>query len=139
MLIQPQDGYRSEIRTEASGRHSKLGNRVQCAAFSPSGKELVMVNDKGHIYQVSNLNSSPMDVRRIASSKELTAKSDSFAMSFMSLSDEEHIVVAWADSSRAIGWIRKIPAVSRVRYNLPAVVSCVVYVANELPCRTCLG
>jgi hypothetical protein len=139
MLIQPQDGYRSEIRTEASGRHSKLGNRVQCAAFSPSGKELVMVNDKGHIYQVSNLNSSPMDVRRIASSKELTAKSDSFAMSFMSLSDEEHIVVAWADSSRAIGWIRKIPAVSRVRYHLLAVVDCVVYVANELPCRTCLG
>ena len=74
-----------------------------------------MVNDKGHVFQVSNLNSSPMDVRRIAASKELTAKSDSFAMAFMNLSDEEHVVLAWADSSRATGWIRKIPAVSRVR------------------------
>ncbi|KAH6649676.1 hypothetical protein F5144DRAFT_479232 [Chaetomium tenue] len=122
VLIQPQDGYRSEIRTDISGRHSKLGNRVQCAAFSPSGKELVMVNDKGHVFQVSNLNSNPMDVRRIASSRELTTKSDSFAMSFMSLSEEEHIVLAWADSSRAIGWIRKIPAVSRVRYTSPSFV-----------------
>ncbi|KAK4041039.1 hypothetical protein C8A01DRAFT_15198 [Parachaetomium inaequale] len=115
VLIQPQDGYRSEIRTDVAGRHSKLGNRIQCAAFSPSGKELVMVNDKGHVFQVSNLNSSPMDVRRIASSKELTAKSDSFAMSFMNLSDEEYVVLAWADSSRATGWIRKVPSVSRVR------------------------
>jgi hypothetical protein len=115
VLIQPQDGYRSEIRTDVSGRHSKLGNRIQCAAFSPSGRELVLVNDKGYVFQVSNLNSSPMDVRRIASSKELTAKSESFTMSFMNLSDEEHVVVAWADSSRATGWIKKIPAVSRVR------------------------
>jgi hypothetical protein len=75
-----------------------------------------MVNDKGHVFQVSNLNSSPMDVRRIASSKELTTKSDSFAMSFMNLSDEEHVVLAWADSSRATGWIKKIPAISRVCY-----------------------
>lgn len=115
VLMQPQDGHRSEIRTDVTGRHSKLGSRIQCAAFSPSGRELVMVNDKGHVFQVSNLNSSPMDVRRIASSKELTAKTDSFAMSFMNLSDEEHVVLAWADSSRATGWIKKIPAVSRVR------------------------
>jgi len=113
VLIQPQDGYRSEIRTDVSGRHSKLGNRIQCAAFSPSGRELVMVNDKGHVFQVSNLNSSPMDVRRIASSKELTARSDSFSMAFMNLSDEEHVVIAWADSTRATGWIRKIPAASK--------------------------
>ncbi|KAK4237234.1 hypothetical protein C8A03DRAFT_16216 [Achaetomium macrosporum] len=117
MLIQPQDGHRSEIRTDVSGRHSsKLGSRIQCAAFSPSGRELVMVNDKGHVFQVSNLNSSPMDVRRIACSRELTAKSDSFAMSFMTLSDEDHVVLAWADSSRAIGWVKKIPAMSRSHF-----------------------
>jgi hypothetical protein len=134
VLIQPQDGYRSEIRTDMSGRHSKLGNRVQCAAFSPSGKELVMVNDKGHVFQVSNLNSSPMDVRRIASSRELTTKSDSFAMSFMSLSDEEYIVLAWADPSRAAGWIRKIPTVSR---NLFGVVDTpgLVYEATSIGAR----
>jgi hypothetical protein len=60
-----------------------------------------------------------MDVRRIASSKELTAKTDSFAMSFMNLSDEEHVVLAWADCSRATGWIKKIPAVSRVSFVAP--------------------
>jgi WD40 repeat protein len=114
MLIQPQDGHRSEVRTDVSSKQSKLGSRIQCAAFSPSGRELVMVNDKGHVFQVSNLNSSPMDVRRIASSKELTAKSDSFAMAFMSLSDEEHVVLAWADSARATGWVKKIPITSRV-------------------------
>jgi hypothetical protein len=115
VLIQPQDGHRSEVRTDVSGRHgNKLGNRIQCAAFSPSGRELVIVNDRGHVFQVSNLNSSPMDIRRIANSKELTAKSDSFAMSFMTLSDDDHVVLAWADSSRATGWVKKIPAVSRV-------------------------
>ncbi len=117
ILMQPQDGHRSEIKTDVSGRHSKLGNRIQCAAFSPSGRELVMVNDKGHVFQVSNLNSSPMDVRRIASSKELTAKSDSFAMAFMNLSDEDHVVLAWADSLRATGWIKKIPVAFRVRFS----------------------
>ncbi|KXX74678.1 hypothetical protein MMYC01_208270, partial [Madurella mycetomatis] len=109
ILIQPRDGHRSEVRTDISSKQSKLGNRIQCAAFSLSGKELVMVNDKGHVFQVSNLNSSPMDVRRIASSKELTTKSDSYAMAFMNLSDEEHVVIAWADSSRAMGWIKKVP------------------------------
>lgn len=119
VLIQPRDGHRSEIRTEPSGKHSKLGNRIQCTAFSPSGNELVLVNDKGHVFQVSNLNSSPMDVRRVASSKELTAKSDSFAMSFMVLSDDEHVVIAWADSARATGCVKKIPASSRVRCIVP--------------------
>ncbi|KAL2024840.1 hypothetical protein VTK56DRAFT_5661 [Thermocarpiscus australiensis] len=119
VLIQPRDGHRSEIRTDPSGRHSgKLGTRIQCAAFSTSGRELVLVNDKGHVFQVSNLNSSPMDVRRIATSRELTAKSESFAMSFMSLSDDEHIVLAWTDSSKATCWIKKIPA---VRYNFDAL------------------
>lgn len=115
ILIQPQDGHRSEIKTDAaSSKQSKLGSRIQCAAFSPSGRELVMVNDRGHVFQVSNLNSSPMDVRRIASSRELTAKTDSFAMSFMTLSDEEHVVIAWADASRATGWIKRIPVTWRV-------------------------
>ncbi|KAL2261681.1 hypothetical protein VTK26DRAFT_3610 [Humicola hyalothermophila] len=119
ILIQPRDGHRSEIRTDASSRHSKLGNRVQSAAFSPSGRELVLVNDKGHVFQVSNLNSSPMDVRRISTSRELTAKSDSFAMAFMTLSDEEHVVLAWTDAPRATGWIKKIPAVSRSHLGAP--------------------
>ncbi|KAK3989686.1 hypothetical protein QBC44DRAFT_326948 [Cladorrhinum sp. PSN332] len=126
ILIQPQDGHRSEIRTDVSGRHSKLGNRIQCAAFSSSGRELVMVNDKGHVFQVSNLNSSPMDVRRIASTKELTAKTDSFDMSFMMLSDEEHVVVAWADSARATGWVKKIPA-CRMSFGVPDTPGLMMY------------
>ena len=113
-LIQPHDGHRSEIKTEPSGRHGRLGSRVQCAAFSPSGRELAMVNDKGYLYHISSLNSSPVDIRRLATSKELTAKSDSFSMSFMTLSDEECIVLAWADSSKATGWIKKVPILSRV-------------------------
>lgn len=125
ILIQPQDGHRSEIKTDVSSRFSKIGNRIQCAAFSSSGKDLAMVNDKGHVFQVSNLNSSPMDIRRIASSKELTAKTESFAMNFMMLSDEEHVVVAWADSSRATGWIKKIPACRvSIASNRTTITSC---------------
>jgi hypothetical protein len=75
---------------------------------------LAMVNDKGHLYIISNLNSNPLEVKRIATSKELTSKSDWFAMSFMSLPDEEAIVLAWADSSKGIGYIKKIP----VKYNV---------------------
>jgi WD40 repeat protein len=114
MLIQPHDGHRTEIKTEASTHHGKLGSRIQCAAFSPTGRELAMVNDKGHLYIISNLNSNPLEVKRIATSKELTTKSDWFAMSFMSLPDEEAIVLAWADSSKGIGYIKKIP----VKYNV---------------------
>lgn len=73
-----------------------------------------MVNDKGYLYIISNLNSNPLEVKRIATSKELTTKSDWFAMSFMSLPDEEAIVLAWADSSKGIGYIKKIP----VKYNV---------------------
>jgi hypothetical protein len=114
VLIQPQDGHRSEIRGDTTGKH-RIGSRIQCASFSHSGKELFLVNDKGYVFQVSNLNSSPMDVRRIASTKELTIKSDSFTMSVMGISDEEHVVVAWADSQRSIAWVKKIPVVAKVR------------------------
>jgi WD40 repeat protein len=109
MLIQPEYNHRSEVRTELSSRQGRLGSRIQCAAFSPSGKELAMVNEKGHLYQISNLNSNPMDIRRIATSKELTAKSDSFAMAFMSLSDEEVIILAWVDTAKSVGYVKKIP------------------------------
>ncbi|KAK3322075.1 hypothetical protein B0H66DRAFT_473656 [Apodospora peruviana] len=113
ILVQPQDGHRSEIRTDSSGRQNKLGSRIQCAVFSPSGKELAMVNDKGYLYQVSNLNSNVMDVKKVATSRELTARSDSFSVAFMTLSDEEYIVLAWADALKAAGWVKKIPT-SRV-------------------------
>lgn len=109
ILIQPDDNHRSEIRSITSSRQGTLGSRIQCAAFSPSGKELAMINEKGHLYQISSLNSNPMDIRRIATSKELTTKSESFAMSYMNLSDEDAIVIAWADSSKCMGYIKKIP------------------------------
>jgi hypothetical protein len=64
-----------------------------------------------------------MDVKRLATSKELTAKSDSFAMTYMTLPDEEAIILAWADSSRASGFVKKIPVtpVSIQRYGLMTV------------------
>nr|CAD60688.1 unnamed protein product [Podospora anserina] len=117
ILIQPQDGQRSEIKVDGSGKSTKLGTRIQCAAFSPSGRELVMIYDRGYVFEVSNLNSSPIDIRRVAISKELTAKSESFAMSFVTIADEENVLVAWADSARATGWIKKIPMTGRVSNN----------------------
>jgi hypothetical protein len=109
VLVQPGDGHRIDIKMELPGRHGRLGSRIQCAAFSPSGRELAMVNSKGHLYQISNLNSNPMNIQRIATSKELTAKSDSFAMAFMTLPDEEAIVLAWVDLPKARGFVKKIP------------------------------
>lgn len=73
-----------------------------------------MVNNKGDLYKISNLNSSPMDIKKIATSKELTAKSESFAMTFMTLADEEAIVLAWVDSSKGVGYVKKIPTSSGV-------------------------
>ncbi|KAA8571448.1 hypothetical protein EYC84_001448 [Monilinia fructicola] len=110
VLVHPKTGQKTEIKTEAN-RAGKLGSRIQCASFSPSGKELAMVNEKGHLYLISALNSSPLDIRKIAVSRELTIKSDSFAMAFMSLPDEEAaIVMAWIDPSKAErGMVRKIP------------------------------
>jgi hypothetical protein len=123
LLIQPHDGHRTEIRTEPSTHQGKLGSRIQGAAFSPTGRELVMVNDKGHVYIISNLNSNPLEVKRIATSKELTTKSDWFAMEFMSLPDEEAIVLAWADSAKGMGYVKKIPVKYSVRspISLPAL------------------
>lgn len=114
ILAQPRGGHKTPIRTETVGRSGKLGNRIQCAAFSPSGRELAMVNDRGHLYQISNLNSSPLDLRRIATSKELTVKTGAFAMGFVTLAEEEAIILTWTDSSKAIGWIKRIPISRRV-------------------------
>lgn len=120
MLIQPDDNHRSEIRTEIANRQGRLGSRIQCAVFSPSGKELAMVNEKGHLYQISNLNSNPLDIRRVATSKELTAKSESFAMAYTNLLDEEVIILAWADSSKSMGFVKKIP----LRFDVSGVCIC---------------
>ncbi|KAH8591066.1 hypothetical protein B0O99DRAFT_520251 [Bisporella sp. PMI_857] len=132
ILIQPKDNHRSEIRTQVSARQGTLGSRIQCAAFSPSGRELAMVNEKGHLYQISSLNSNPMDVRRIATSKELTAKSESFAMAYMSLTDEEALILAWVDSSKSMGYVKKIPLKFDVSSfsDLPAQGSLHDYVAQ---------
>lgn len=114
LLIQPRDGHRSEIRTE-SGRQSKVGSRVQCAAFSASGRELALVNEKGNLFQITNLESSPLEIRRIATSKELTAKSESFAMNFVTIDGEESIIMAWVDANKSLAWVKKIPIANKVR------------------------
>ena len=116
VLIQPEEGLKNAIKTEISSRQGRLGSRIQCAAFSPSGRELALVNDKGHLYQISNLNSSPMEVKRMATSRELTAKSDSFAMTYMTFPDDEVIIMVWADSSRAAGYVKRIPVTPGVSF-----------------------
>ncbi|RDW92330.1 hypothetical protein BP5796_01724 [Coleophoma crateriformis] len=112
ILLQPEDGYRTEIKTDPARKQGKLGSRIQSAAFSPSGRELAMVNDEGHLYQISSLNSKPLEIKRLAKSNKLTAMSESFAMKYMILPDEEAIVLAWVDFSKAIGLIKKIPVQS---------------------------
>lgn len=109
VLFQPSDGHRTDIRPDSTSHHGKLGTRIQCAAFSPTGRELAMVNDKGHLYHITNLNSSLVEVKRVAVSKELTTRSDWFAMTYMSLLDEEAIVLVWADVSKAIAYVKKVP------------------------------
>ncbi|KAK4675566.1 hypothetical protein QC764_505330, partial [Podospora pseudoanserina] len=108
ILIQPQDGHRSEIKVDGPG-----------CRLLPSGRELVMINDRGYVFQVSNLNPSPIDIRRVAISKGLTAKSESFAMSFVTIADEENVLVAWADLARARGWIKQIPMTGRANFACP--------------------
>jgi hypothetical protein len=116
VLVQPEGGHRSDIKPDISSREGRLGTRIQCAAFSPSGRALAMVNDKGNLYQISSLNSNPMQIRRMATSKESTTRSDAFAMAFMTLPDEEVIVLAWADSSKGTGFVKKIPLALSVSF-----------------------
>jgi hypothetical protein len=113
VLVQPQSGHRTPIKSEASPRQGRLGSRIQCAAFSPSGRDIAMVNDKGHLYQISH-NANPMEIRRIATSKELTVKTSAFDMGFMNINDEEHLVLVWFDVIKATGWIKKVSVASRV-------------------------
>jgi len=120
LLVQPHpEGHRSEVRNTGtknkSSTSSKLGSRIQCAIFSPSGRELAMVNDEGNLFQISNLDSVPMDIKKLTTTKELTAKSDAFSMAYMTLpTEDESIVLVWADSSKATGCIKRIPVASRV-------------------------
>lgn len=124
ILIQPQDGHRTDIKTHASGHQGKPDTRIQCAAFSPTGRELGLVNSRGYLYYVSSLNSSPLDIKRIATSKELTTKTNAFAMAFMSLPGEDTIVLAWADHQKSLGYVKKIP----VKYNVsPRPISAAHY------------
>ncbi|EGD86267.1 hypothetical protein H112_07198 [Trichophyton rubrum D6] len=109
LLLSPKTGHRVEIKADGSGHGRRLGTRVQCGAFSLTGKQLGMVNDKGHLYLVTNLNSSVMEARRLATTKELTARCSFFAMSFMVLQGDESIVLAWADVNKSVGYIRRIP------------------------------
>jgi hypothetical protein len=55
-----------------------------------------------------------MDIRRVATSKAFPIKSDSFALAFVPLLDEETIVLSWSDSSKAMGYVKKIPIVPTV-------------------------
>ena len=115
VLVQPKDGHRTDIgRTIVSKGHGKLGNRIQCASFSNSGRELAIVNDKGYLYHVSSLNSNPLPIRRLATSRELTAKSDSFAMTFTTIHDEETIFLAWTDPAKAVVYVKKVPVFPHV-------------------------
>ncbi|TAQ83254.1 hypothetical protein B7494_g8423, partial [Chlorociboria aeruginascens] len=131
ILIQPESGHRSDIKTDVSNRQRKLGSRIQCAAFSSNGRSLAMVNEKGHLYQISSLNSNPMEIRRVGVSKELTTRSDSYAMSFMTLPDEEVIVLAWADPSKATGYVKKIPLTSSAEGTMSPTAG-FVYLRSQL-------
>ncbi|GFF60150.1 hypothetical protein IFM51744_10193 [Aspergillus udagawae] len=115
ILVHPNGGHRTEIRgqSSASSNHKgKLGNRIQAAAFSPSGSELVLVNDQGHVYRVSNLGSIPIEVRRVATSKEFTTKTESFALAYVHQTDEDSILLCWSDSSKGAGYVKKIPVIT---------------------------
>jgi hypothetical protein len=113
LIIQASDGQKLEIKTDRS-HHGQVGSRIQSAAFSSAGDALAIVNAKGHVYQIANLDSNPLDVRRIATSLELTKKEGFFAMTYITLPEEEAVVLAWADSSKAMGYIKKIPTKSLV-------------------------
>ncbi|QSS58522.1 WD domain-containing protein [Histoplasma capsulatum] len=113
ILAHPKEGNKTDVKAENASRHGRLGNRIQCASFSPSGAELAMVNDRGYLYQISNLDSSPMDVKRLATSKELTTKSDSFAMSYMTTTDEDTIIMAWVDAATGVANVKRVPVAAQ--------------------------
>lgn len=113
ILVNPETGHKTPIKPDGSGGTSKLGTRIQCAAFSPSPGQLAAVNNKGHLYLVS-YQSSPMEIRRLATSKDLPAKTNSFGMNFISEHGDDCIVLAWADATKKAGWVKKIPVVPQV-------------------------
>ena len=115
ILVQPRNGHRTEIRTHTA-THGKPDTRIQCSAFSPTGRELALVNERGSLYYVSSLNSSPLDIKRIATSRESATRSYAFAMTFMTLPEGDAIVLAWAEPGKGIGYVKKIP----IRYNVSA-------------------
>ncbi|EER23138.1 hypothetical protein CPC735_045080 [Coccidioides posadasii C735 delta SOWgp] len=136
LLIQPENGHKAEIKPDGTRR---LGNRIQCAAFSPSGNQLGLVNDKGQLYQLSNLNSSIMECRKLATSRELTLKSESFAMSYMSLHEEESVVLAWVEMPKGVAYIKKVPITSAgTEYQISTAGDVADVPFSELPGDTSL-
>ena len=59
------------------------------AAFSPSGRDLALVNEKGHLYQLSELDASPLMMKKLATSKELTARSAAYGMGYIRANEED--------------------------------------------------
>lgn len=111
VLVHTKDGFRSEIKGQGQGSHGqwKVGTRIQNAAFSPSGRELALLNDNGLVFRVSSPNAAVLDVRKIAPWTKLTARSESFSMSFVSVPNEgDMIILAWVDASKAIGFVKTI-------------------------------
>jgi hypothetical protein len=113
ILVQPGAGHKVNIATTPSAHQRRLGNRIQTSAFSPSGKYLALVNEKGTLYEISKLNSSSMETQKLSTSKDLTAKSDSFGMAYMMVHDEETIVMVWAEQ-KARAYVKKVPLVRSV-------------------------
>ena len=138
IIVQPQNGHQTDIKTHTAGHHGKPDTRIQCAAFSPTGRELALVNSRGYVYYVSSLNSSPMDIKRIATSKELTARSYAYAMAFMALPEGDAIVVGWAEPGKAQGFVKKLPVKYDVSYTskLPPFTKWISDSVVAIDCRT---
>lgn len=113
VLIQPRNGHRTPIKMHTSAQ-GKPVTRIQCAEFSPSGRELALVNERGSLYYVSSLNSSPLEIKRVATSRESATRSFAFAMTFMALPEGDAIVMAWTEPAKNLGYVKKVP----IRYNV---------------------
>jgi hypothetical protein len=118
IIVQPQNGHRTDIKTHTAGPQGKPDTRIQCAAFSPTGRELALVNSRGYVYYVSSLDSSPMDIKRVATSKEFIARSCAYAMAFMALPEGDAIVLGWAEPGKSQGFVKKLPVKYDVSYLL---------------------